>query len=153
MKNQNIVIACAVTAVVAGGAGFWGGTMYPKSQSMPNFQNRGEGRPMMPGQTTDARPSGNRVAPGSPGQMGRGGAIMGEVTAKDDKSITIKMSDGSSKIVILSSSTSYRTSTESKAANVELGKQVAVFGTPNSDGSTTASSVEIDPIMMGQMAK
>lgn len=153
MKNQNMIVGGVAIAIVAGGVGFAGGTTYQRSQLMSNFQNRGEGRPMMQGQNANTKMGGKQATQGVPGQMGRGGAIAGEVTAKDDKTITVKMSDGSSKNIVLSSATTYRMASESNLGNIEVGKTVAIFGTANSDGSTTATSIEINPAMMGQELK
>lgn len=155
MISQNIVIGCAVTAIVTGGVGFWGGTTYSKSQSMPNLQNRGGGRTMMQEPNYNTMPSGNRVAPGasdSQGPMGQR-STAGEVTAKDDKSITVKMNDGSSRMIILSDKTTYRTSEEASLDAIAVGTKVAVFGESGNDGSMTAASIEINPQMMGQTFK
>ncbi|MEI6690564.1 MAG: hypothetical protein WCL07_02325 [bacterium] len=86
------------------------------------------------------------------GMMGRG-AVTGEVTAKDDKSITVKMNDGSSRIVIVGTSTTYSESAEAKADKVIVGSKVAVFGTTTVDGTTTATSIELNPALRGQTTK
>ncbi len=143
MQNKNIIFGCLVTAVVVGGASFYGGTIYQKSKITSQFGARGN-RAFMQGQNGQG---GNQRSTGAPAMMGRGGAITGEITAKDDKTLTIKASDGSSRIVILSDSTSYRISTESSLDKIAVGTKVATFGTPNSDGSITATNIEINPIM------
>lgn len=142
MTSQNIVIACAVTAIVTGGAGFWGGTRYS-----------GERRTMMRVQNTEGRPYGNRVTQGGPSAPMGQRSTAGEVTAKDDKSITVKMNDGSSRMIILSDKTTYRTSEESSLDVITVGTKVAVFGESSNDGSMTAASIEINPQMMSQTFK
>ena len=130
MKNNNLVIGCVITAVVAGGVGFYGGTIYQQNQRGARFA---QGR----------TPNASNV----PNGFMRGGAVLGEITAKDDKSLTVKMTDGSSRMVILSDATIYRLSSESTIDEVAVGKTVSVSGTPNSDGSTTATSIELNPVM------
>ena len=147
-----MIIGSIAVAVLTGGVGFWGGTMYQKSRSIFNFQNRGEGRTMMQGQNTDTKVSGNRVIQGGQGQMGQRN-IAGEVTAKDNKSVTVKMNDGSSRIIILSDKTVYRISEESSLDKVAIGTKVAVFGETGTDGSVTATNIEINPVLMGQTLK
>lgn len=77
----------------------------------------------------------------------RGGAVTGQVVSKDDKSVTVKLADGSTKIVLLQDATTYRRQSEAKAEDMEAGSQIAVIGTANSDGSTTAKQIEINPIL------
>lgn len=143
MQNKNMIVGCMVTAIVVGGASFYGGTVYQKSKITPQFGARGN-RTFMQGQNGQG---GNQRSSGAPAMMGRGGAVTGEITAKDDKTITVKTSDGSSRIIILSDSTIYRISSESSLDKIAVGTKVATFGTPNSDGSITATNIEINPIM------
>lgn len=155
--NNKIMIP-AVVGVIGIGLGFAGGTMYAKQQTLNNgpmygnfgnFGERGGNTPRGMGAK-----NGNAVgnAQGNTG-MGVGmkgnGAVTGEVTAKDGKTLTIKMLDGSSRIVNLSDSTTYRMSTEASLDKIEVGTKVATFGSSNSDGSTTATSIEINPVMRG----
>ena len=69
---------------------------------------------------------------------------MGEVLNVDDKSLTVKMPDGSSKIVILSDTTVISKSDTTAKSDVKVGDKVGVFGTDNSDGSVTAQSVQLN---------
>lgn len=138
MKNQNTIIACAITALVAGIIGFYANNLYQQSQRNSRFGQMGN-------RTGTGQNRGNANSTTQPGMM-RGGALIGEVISKDDKSLTIKLPDGSSKIVILSSSTNYRISSESKLDDIAIGKTISILGTSNADGSTTASSVELNPI-------
>ena len=103
------------------------------------------------------------AAPGADGQfqsrMGmrngtggfRGGAVIGDIIALDDKSITVKLQDGSSKIVLLPDNvTVSKTDTGSKA-DLKTGVKVGVFGQTNSDGSVTSQNIQLNPMfrMMG----
>jgi hypothetical protein len=75
----------------------------------------------------------------------RGGAVFGSILSMDDKSVTVKLSDGSSKIVLFSDSTTYTNTIDAAKSDLKVGENVAVSGTSNSDGSVTAASVQINP--------
>lgn len=67
----------------------------------------------------------------------------------DSNSLTIKLQDGSSKIVILSDKTAYVKSDKASKTDLKAGETVAVFGTDNSDGSVTAQNVQLSPMGFG----
>jgi len=85
-------------------------------------------------------------------RMGNG-QIIGEIVSLDDKTMTVKMTDGSSKIVILSDSTKVSRSVQIEKSELKVGAKIAVFGTLNADGSVTGGNIELDPAMLGQAAK
>lgn len=143
MKNESILIACAITAVIAGGVGFVAHAKLQSKNQFANWGERGESFRMMEGKEGKGRGMGQ-------GMMGRGGAQSGEVTAKDGKTLTLKMSDGSTKLVILSDTTTYRAAVESSLDKVEVGTKIAAFGTQSTDGSTVATSIEINPLSLRQ---
>lgn len=137
MTNNNLVIGYIATTVVAGAVGAFGGITYQKSNNTTPFE-RGARPGMMQGKSNTSN--------GQVPAMQRGGMIVGEVTAKDEKSITVKMADGGSKIIVLSDATTYRTGTEAKVDDLAVGKTVSIMGIPNSDGSTTATNIELNPM-------
>jgi hypothetical protein len=149
MKNDYMIIGSIALAVVTGGVGFWGGNVYAKSRVGFNFQNRTGGRQMTQSQNMGRTTMTNMTPDNSQGFMGRG-ATVGEVSAKDDNSITIKMSNGSSRIIILSGNTTYRIASETGLDKVEVGTKVAAFGETGNDGNITATSIEINPLVIGQ---
>lgn len=136
--KQTILIAVAV-AVIVGGASFYGGMQYGQSQSGAarraagaNFAAGGQ----QPG-TAGARQRGG---------FGGGGNFQGgQILSKDSNSITIKASDGSSKIVFLSSTTSIMKLGKGSLDDLVVGAEVTVNGTANSDGSMSAQSVQLRP--------
>ncbi|MFN3301719.1 MAG: hypothetical protein ACK413_01665, partial [Patescibacteria group bacterium] len=71
--------------------------------------------------------------------------LIGEVIAKDEQSLTIKMPDGSSKIVFYSDSTQIFKMTEGTVDDIEIGKQITIQGLKNSDGSYTAKTIQLSP--------
>ena len=148
MKVDSKTIVAGVAVVVAAGAGFLGGMQYQKTKVVANFRgNFAQGQ--MNGINGQTRATGTRTGSGM--QQGMRGMIVGEVTAKDDKSLTVKLTDGSSKIVVLSGSTTYALSSEASLDKIAIGSKISAFGTSNSDGSTTATSIEINPVRRGQI--
>ncbi len=140
--NNKIIATIVAVAIAGGGIGFYSGTMYQRkalmasegqSKGMGNFAGRSNGQ----AQTGSAKSNGARTA--------NGGIVSGQVTAKDDKSITIKDRTGSSKIVLYSGSTTVGKTVDGSASDLSTGENVMVNGTDNSDGSVTAENIQIIP--------
>lgn len=126
--NKNLIIPVLI-AVLMGGVGFYGGMKYQQSKVPVRQFGQGQGQ----GQ--------NRVR--------MGGQVTGEILAMDDKSVTVKLADGSSKIILLSSTTTFSATAAGAKSDLKVGVRVAVFGTTNSDGSVTATNVQINPMFGG----
>ena len=82
-------------------------------------------------------------------QNGNFRPVVGQIISSDSSSITIKMQDGSSKIVILSGSTNITESTSAAKESLKTGQNVMVIGQTNSDGSVTAQNIQLNPQMRG----
>ena len=137
-----IVIAGAVVVIAAGG--FVGGVKLQQIRSgrlAGQFLINGQGGMMGSGQ----RGFGGRVGGLAQNQGFR--PVAGEIVSQDDKSITVKLIDGSSKIVLLSDTTEINKASESSKADLKTGEKVMVFGTTNPDGSVTAKIVQLNPMM------
>lgn len=126
---KNTLLVSVLGAVVFGGAvGFFGGMQYQKSQ--------------MPTPT--------------PGQFARrnnqngAGAVRGQILSIADTTMTVKLADGSSKIVLLSNNTAINEATTATKSALQTGKQVVVIGTTNSDGSVTAQNIQLGTFGRGQ---
>lgn len=155
MKN-NLVITVLV-AVVVGGAAFIGGMKVQqlRETTRGRFANMGfsqndEPRGMMgnytQGQAGGQAAGGQNV--GGPGGQMRGGVrpVMGEIISQDDKSVTVKMADGSTRIVFVSDSTTINKAAQGTKSDLKTGETISAFGTQNADGSVTAENVQLNPV-------
>jgi hypothetical protein len=117
------------------------GSYYAGKSSVPVTvgQNRGPG-----GQF--AGRLGNRA--------GVGGFVTGKIIAKDATSITVELRSGTStdttagtgsKIVFISDTTNVTKTATGSLTDLAIGTEVSAQGTPNSDGSVTATMVQIRP--------
>lgn len=89
---------------------------------------------------------------GAQGSTGRGmrggvggGMIAGDIIKKDDKSITLQLRDGGSKIVWFATSTEIGKMTAGNSGDLVGGQAVSVVGSASSDGSIVAKSIQIRP--------
>lgn len=139
IDQKNLVFVALL--VVFSAVSFFAGTKYQQSKSSTSLANRNF--PQMGQNGQPASGTGTRQ------RMG-GGQVMGEIIAKDDKSITVKLTDGSSKIILLSSSTSVNKAASATITDLTVGEKVAVFGTTNTDGSVTATNVQLNPTVRAQ---
>ena len=86
---------------------------------------------------------------GTPGANGTGGPGQGQcesltVSSVSGSTITAKSSDGTTVTVTTTSSTTYTQSGKAAtASDVKAGVTISVMGTHNSDGSITATSIDI----------
>ena len=127
-------IVAGVVGVVLMGASFYGGMVYGKSTT-PNM-----------GQfATNSFGSGGDMMRGARSMGMNGGFTAGEIIASDASSITIKMQNGSTKIVLVGGSTAISKSATGTKNDLTSGTFVTVSGAANSDGSVTAQSVQIRP--------
>jgi hypothetical protein len=139
--NKNAAVTVALVLLVGVG-GFYGGMTYQKSQSPANGFGQFGGR----------MGQGGPGGPGGYGGMGRNGfgrPVAGQIIEKDATSITVKMQDGSTKIVLLSNSATINKATKATKDDLKKGENVTVMGTTNSDGSVTANNINLGDFRMG----
>ncbi len=147
-EQKNEYIKIILIALVVGVLAFGAGTQYQK-RKVGSFLTGGN-----PGAGQSFRNGGGMMNGGARSGMtggNRGGfrPVSGEIISQDENSITVKLADGSSKIIFLAQSTSINKADQGSAADLQTGKQVAVFGTENADGTVTANTIQIDPQRSG----
>lgn len=134
MKNKSLIITTTLVIIFAG-AGFYGGMKYQLSKE-PAFLRNGT----VNGARTGTGAGGNR------GSVGTGfRPVTGSIISADANSITVKLADGSSKIVLINSSTQVNQATQAAVTDLKVGTTVAAYGQQNSDGSISAQSIQINP--------
>ncbi len=139
--NKKILIIAVISLLLGIGVGVYGGTIYQKKKAGKSFNERNLNGRMMDGQQ---RGQGQRT--GMMGGQNQGGGFSdGEIISKDDKSLTVKTRDGGSKIVYFSAETKIGKTTEGAIADLAIGQQLMINGKSNSDGSLTASNIQIRP--------
>lgn len=136
MNNPKILLVIALVVLVAGAGGFFAGVQYQKTQrvSAGNLQ-------ALRGQFGQ----GNRAQISGMPFQGQGRPVSGEVIDRDEKSITVKLADGGSRIVFVGETAKVNKMTSGVKDDLVEGAQVFVTGTENSDGSVTAQSIELNP--------
>lgn len=138
--KKNIVLVLLL--IVVGIGAFFGGMKYqqnkqPKFNRQFNIQG-GQGQQIQQGQGQGVQSQ----------LQGRAGfrPLSGEITSSDGKSITVKLQDGSSRIVILPEKLQINKASEAVKEDLKVGETVMVTGTENSDGSVTAQNIQLGMI-------
>lgn len=137
--KRNQIIGVVVIVVLVGGGAFWGGMSYAQGQALA----RG------PGAAGFTRGTGGTFT-GRTGAAGAsGGFTAGQVVSVGNGSITIQSATASStEIVLVGDSTQILKTDTGSMSDLAPGAQVTVTGTSNSDGSLTATSIQIRPAGM-----
>lgn len=137
--KDNIVTAIIATIVIAGGIGYWMGT---SRQSPTTVQG---------GQYSGATQGGSQARRFGSGNNG----AMGTIISMDGRSITVRLggpnatstngTNVGTKIILVGSSTQVGKFVQGSIGDLATGDTIMANGTPNSDGSLTASMVQIRP--------
>lgn len=136
MKNKQIIVIVLVS-VISVALGFYGGTYYQKTQkSTPNLGQNQFNRIANRNQTGGTR---NGFRP-----------VSGDILSIDDKSMTVKLTDGGSRIVILSEKMTIGKTSVAQKGDLIVGEKVSVIGQDNPDGSVTAQNIQINPMNFRQ---
>lgn len=138
-SNQKYIGIMILVALIIAAGSFYSGMLYSGSQkSATAIERNGAGF------ANGARTGGaNRgMVPGG----GQGaGFVNGSVIKQDDKTITVQLRDGGSKIIYISDKTTVGKTVDGTKADLGVGKNVMVNGKVNTDGSVVAENVQIRP--------
>ena len=128
-------IVAIIMSVGVGALAFYGGMQYQKSQSTSsrNFTMGGQ------------QQGSSRTGVGVARRMGNGQPVSGEIISIDSTSLTVKLPDGSSRIVLFTDKTIFNKTAAVEKTEVKVGEKVGVFGTSNTDGSMTAQNIQLNP--------
>ncbi len=143
MKKTLLIIF--VVAIIVGGGAFYGGMKYGESKTSQGLSQAQRQQRLQQMGTGTAGSFGNRA-----GNQSGAGFISGDIIAKDNNSITVKLPDGGSKIIFFSDSTEISKFVNGASNDLEVGKTISVNGTTNQDGSLTAKSIQLRPISVNQ---
>jgi hypothetical protein len=127
MHKKTLYIIFAVVILAVAGGSFYGGMAYKASQT-----------PQRPS-TSGFRNSG-RFATGN-------SFVSGNIIAKDNQSITVKDRSGSSRIIFYSATTEVGKFVTGALNDIQVGQTVMASGKTNSDGSISATSIQIRPAL------
>ena len=140
---SKLVPIITAVAVVVGGGSFYGGMKYAESKNPRGGFSRADIQNLSP-EERQARLQ--QLGTTGRGVRGNGGGFTnGEIISKDDKSVTVKLPDGGSRIVFLSGETQIMKSAAGSPGDLVIGAQVTVNGSQNQDGSITAETVQLRP--------
>ncbi len=154
MHNKNTWIIFVVVTVVVAVLAFVGGDVYGQKKVLRNSGAKWSGMygngANFGGNFQGQGLAGDRRGAGSVGgAMMRGGMnanfVNGDIISKDDKSVTLQLRDGGSKIVFFSSSTPIMQATAGTVADLQVGQSLMVNGTVGTDGSLVAQNIQIRP--------
>lgn len=123
--NKTIIVA-GLAVILVGGASFWAGMTYQKNRQQAAFSRQFGAR---------FGSAANRA----------GSRLMGEILKADENSITVKLPDASSKIVLFSDKTMLNKAAPATKDDLKVGERVVTFGSDNPDGSVTATNIQLNP--------
>lgn len=135
--KKNIIITVLLLILIGIGA-FVGGMQYQKYQQSKQAASFRQFGGMQGNRTGQGQAQGNR-------QGFR--PVNGEIISSDEESITVKLQDGSSKIILITDKTEINKAAEANKSDLKAGEKVAVFGEVNNDGSVTAQNIQLNPIL------
>lgn len=143
---QKILSVIIITALIVGIGSFYGGMKYAESKNpqsnfaQADFQNF---RNLSPEERQDMLQKSGADLSARGGNRTGAGMATGEIIAKDEQSVTVKLSDGGSKIIFFSDSTGINKFESGAISDLAVGKIVSVNGATNEDGSITAQLIQI----------
>jgi hypothetical protein len=134
--NNNKKIGFIVLGIIILAGTFYGGMQYGGNNVRAAIMSRTGGAGNFAGRMNGTR---------------GGGFTVGQIIAKDATSITVQLMGGpagtgsGSKIIFLDKSTVITKQATGALSDLTIGTDVSVTGTPNADGSVSATAVQIRP--------
>jgi hypothetical protein len=150
MKRGLAIGVIVAVAVVVGVGAFFGGkavggggtpTAQEAIKALQNMTAQERAQVFQNGAGNGTFGGGTRGANG-----GAGGFTTGTIVSGDSSSITAKLSDGGTKLVLFAPSTVIAVSKTGSAADLTTGQEVTVTGSANTDGSVTATRIQVGAI-------
>ncbi len=139
------LIILIITGLIIFAGGFATGMYYQKKQTLnaqkfPGNFNGQTPPDMSKNNSSDkgTHPSGNNSGPG-------GNMTSGEIISKSDTSLIIKTSDGNTKTIYYSDSTTVSKNETGSTSDLTVGTNISVSGTTNTDKSVTSKMIMITP--------
>jgi len=127
--DKKILLGLVIGGIILAGVSFYAGDKYGSSKA-PSFNRQFNGGTM--GNFGGAR-----------GSRGGNAPVMGQVISHDSNTLTVKLRDGGSKLVLLATSTEINKSTTGSVADLTPGQEVTVIGSANSDGSVNGQIIQV----------
>lgn len=125
MKTNMVILVIAVALSI----GFGSGYLF-RNYQLSKMRNNFLGRVSQPQQNIGDVQEPRRIRP-----------VEGQIISLDERSITIKLADQSSKMVVISDNTKINQLISGAKSDLIEGKIVSIVGSENSDGSVTAQTI------------
>ena len=142
---KNTIIIFLVVAAIVGSVAFYGGMKYGQSSKSTDqnmvFSGQRQNFNGAAGTVTGAT---RRNGQGGVGMAGNG-FLSGSIISKTDNSLTLSLQDGGSKIVFLPASAQISKFAAGSPGDLTVGANIMVNGATNTDGSLTASTIQLRP--------
>ena len=140
---MNKIVTVIIIVMIVGVGAFYGGVKYGGSK----FGARGQKAGGLFANLTPAERQAKQkqFGAGFPGQPVGEGLVLGKIISRDDKTFTVKLNNGGSKIVIFSNETQVTKSIAGVAEDLQAGQDVVASGSMNQDGSLVAKSIQLRP--------
>lgn len=143
--SKKIIVLSIVTVILASAGSFYGGMKYADGKNAGVSALGGSNS--SPAERQQRSQFGAAIGGfrGGTGGMARGGIVAGEIISKDDKSVTVKLNNGGSKLIFVSDATNVSKSAQGSLSDLQIGTQILANGTPNQDGSVNAKTIQLSP--------
>lgn len=130
--DKKYIVRVAICVLVIG-LSFWAGRAYTMKQMKKVLRD---------GILAAQRQDGNRSQPLDP--IGKNGMLVsGEIISKDEKSVTLKISNGTERVVFFSPATHIKKTLTGKQSDFTIGTILTVLGSNDSTGTFNATTIQI----------